>query len=101
MSSRISRGVSVASSPDYTAEETRRLPAAKIFNILTNGSASKQPSWITRERTRFIPPQLQKNSSRHLLISLAGILGVSITGALYWHYTRRRNNQNDPETRGA
>lgn len=95
------KGVSVANSPDYTAEEARRRPAAKIFKILTGGTSGKQPNWISGESNRIIPPQLQKHPSRHLLISLAGILGISITGALFWHYLRSNQIRNDLELTDA
>jgi hypothetical protein len=88
-------GVSVANSPDYTAAETRRRPAAKIFEILTAGTSGKQPNWIAGELNRELPPQLQKHPSRDLLISLAGILGISITGALFWHYLRCHATKKD------
>ncbi|MDG2208012.1 MAG: hypothetical protein P8K78_08925 [Pirellulales bacterium] len=81
-------GVSVANSPDYTAAEERRRPAAKIFDILTVGASGEQPSWLLGESNRLTPPQLQTHPARPLLISLAGILGISVTGALFWHYSR-------------
>jgi len=82
------RSVSVANSPDYTAAEERRRPAAKIFDILTVGASEDQPNWLLGESNRLTPPQLQTHPTRSLLISLAGILGISVTGALFWHYLR-------------
>ena len=82
------KGVSVANSPDYTADEARRRPAARILEILTTGATGEQPDWVSAESSRSIPDPLQNHPSRHLLMSLAGILGISITAALIWHYSR-------------
>ena len=82
------KGVSVANSPDYTADEARRRPAARILEILTTGASEEQPDWVSAESSRSIPAPLQNHPSRHLLMSLAGILGISITAALIWHYSR-------------
>jgi hypothetical protein len=91
------KAVSVANSPDYTAEEARRRPAAKILEVLTTNVSADQPDWISGESNRVIPPRLQKHPARHLLVSLAGILGISITGALFWHYLRTKNNRDSRE----
>ena len=91
------KAVSVANSPDYTAEEVRRRPAAKILEVLTANVSADQPDWLSGESNRVIPPQLQKHPARHLLVSLAGILGISITAALFWHYLRTKKNLDSRE----
>ena len=84
------KAISVANSPDYTADETRRRPAAHVLNTLTHNVSREQPNWVAGESRRVVPPRLAEHSQRTALLSLAGLLGVSATTALLWHYRRKK-----------
>ena len=51
------RAVSIANSPDFTADETRRRPAARIMSILTGDDLIGQPNWLLGETSRVEPPK--------------------------------------------
>ncbi len=91
------KAVSIANSPDYTADESRRRPASKIMDILTQGTAQAQPGWISGAAGRIAPPRLMHHPFRGLLISVAGALGISLTAALFWHFLRTKNLQRETE----
>lgn len=51
------RAVSIANSPDFTTDETRRRPTAKVLEYLTGGQLESQPNWVRGELNRSEPPQ--------------------------------------------
>lgn len=92
------KGVSIANSPDYTADESRRRPASKIMEILTKNVSQDQPDWISGEAHRIVPPKLENHPLHNFLIPAAAALGISLTTALFWHYNRTQKLQALSET---
>ncbi len=72
------RSVSIAYSPNYTVDEERRRPVARLVTSLTGDDLNGQPAWVRDEADRIRPPE---RSYRGLAISL-GVAGVGILAAL-------------------
>lgn len=84
------KSASIVYSPNFTADEERRRPIAKILRKLIGNSIRKQPEWVKDEFERIPPPE--KRHFLKLILDFVGkgtMVGIGLlAGGLMWHYRR-------------